>query len=214
MQASHYLLQAALIGFALSAPIGPIGLLCIQKTLELGWRGGLLVGLGAALGDIVYGSIAAFGLAAISNFLLTYQVWIKILGGILLLGLAYKEARVSLRQVQPVPKPLQGRLAYQLVFKVFCLTVTSPMTILSFIGIFASITCSCQIPYAPLLMLSGIFMGSFFWWLILTGSITAIKHKLPPAWIRNIRKVSCLILVGFGLYALVGGLWPYMCCLS
>ena len=90
-----YLFKACMIGIAIAAPVGPIGMLCIKKTLELGIKGALLVGLGAALADSVYGLIAALGLTTVSNIMVTSSSALKLIGGIFLLYLAYKEAKSS-----------------------------------------------------------------------------------------------------------------------
>jgi len=200
-----YLLKAWLIGIAVAAPVGPIGTLCIRKTLELGFMGAIAVGLGAALADGVYGLIAALGLTAISHFLLQKIVIIKVVGGLFLLYLAYAEIK-SKTNNSGTTLDKNKNLA-RLTFGVFFLTITNPMTILSFIGIFASIGSGGATTTAETLaMVIGIFLGSMTWWVILGSIIVKIKHKLPESALQGIRYLSALILAGFGLFAIAGSM--------
>lgn len=198
-----YLFKAWMIGIAIAAPVGPIGLLCIKKTLELGIKGALLVGLGAALADSVYGFMAAVGLTAVSNILITSGTTLKLVGGIFLLYLAYKEARTGNSNKE---RHVSGKSSAKLVSEVFFLTITNPMTILSFIGIFASLSAKSPSPLESMTMVVGIFLGSMTWWCLLGTVITKIKHKLPKIWLERIKWISCFILASFGLVAIFGSL--------
>lgn len=200
MSTMIYLMEAWIIGIAIAAPVGPIGMLCIRKTLETGLVGALAVGLGAALADSVYGLIAATGLTAVSHFLLTKAVYIKLIGGAFLLYLAYSEivAKPSNSAVK-----VGNKKTCRLVTEVFFLTLTNPATILSFIGIFASIGGGATTGTQMAIMVIGIFLGSMTWWLILGTLIISIKHKLPESWIHGIRYLSALILGGFGIWAML-----------
>lgn len=193
-------MKAWMIGIAIAAPVGPIGMLCIRKTLEIGLTGALAVGLGAALADSVYGLIAATGLTAVSHFLLAKAIYIKFIGGGFLLYLAYAEivAKPS-GSAAKVGNKKTGRL----VIEVFFLTLTNPATILSFIGIFASIGGGATTGTQMAIMVTGIFLGSMTWWLVLGTLIITIKHKLPESWIHRIRYLSALILGGFGVWAML-----------
>lgn len=200
---THFL-QAWLIGVAIAAPVGPIGMLCIRKTLETGLAGAIAVGLGAALADGVYGLIAALGLTAISHFLLEQSAYIKLLGGILLLYLAYSElAQGAALASEATPIKKSSR---RLTLSVFFLTLTNPATILSFIGIFASIGGGSASLLEMFLLVVGVFIGSMSWWLILGSVIVVIRHKLPKSWLDRIRYGSAALLGGFGVFALVMGI--------
>jgi putative LysE/RhtB family amino acid efflux pump len=192
-----------MIGVAIAAPVGPIGMLCIRKTLELGIKGAILVGLGAALADSCYGLIAALGLSAISHFLVQKAIVIKIIGGVFLFYLAYKEIKSSGFSGKVLVKSKTG---LKLVFEMFFLTLTNPMTILSFVGIFASISGGPATPLASLMMVLGIFLGSMSWWLVLGSIVVKIKHKLPDTWLHRIQYLSAFILAGFGAFAVISGL--------
>lgn len=199
-------IEAWMIGFALAAPVGPIGMLCINKTLKRGMSGALLVGLGAALADSVYGLIAALGFARLSHIMVAGTGMLKLIGGIFLLYLAYKEARAAIAHEQA---QVEGKSPIKLVSEVFFLTLTNPMTILSFVGIFASISSagaavSGDLP--SITMVIGIFFGSMTWWCLLGAIITKIRHKLPKIWLERIKWISCFILASFGLAAIVNSL--------
>jgi putative LysE/RhtB family amino acid efflux pump len=202
MSLIFYLLKAWLIGIAVAAPVGPIGALCIRKTLEMGFVGAIAVGLGAALADSAYGLVAALGLSAISHFLLQNTIVIRVFGGLFLLYLAYKEIKSTSGDAT---SSLSGNL-YKLIAGVFLLTLTNPMTILSFIGIFASIGSGAPTSLESLTMVIGIFLGSMTWWLILGSIIVKIKHKLSEVWVQRIRYLSALLLAGFGVFAIVGSI--------
>ncbi|MES2215551.1 MAG: LysE family transporter [Pseudomonadota bacterium] len=206
MSIIFYFIKTWMIGIAIAAPVGPIGMLCIRKTLEFGLKGAILVGLGAALADSCYGLIAALGLSAISHFLLAKATPIKIVGGIFLLYLAYKEIKHTSTSVVTLAT---NKTSTKLILEIFFLTLTNPMTILSFIGIFASISEGPTTSIQSLIMVLGIFAGSMSWWLILGSAITRIKHKLPEIWLSRIKYLSAFILAAFGIFAVMSGVWTY-----
>lgn len=191
-----YFLKAWVIGIVIAAPVGPIGMLCIKKTLELGMNGALLVGLGAALADCTYGFIAALGFTVISDIMLSGGVYLKLIGGMSLLYIAYREAKSSSASKEAC---VSGKSRIKLVSQVYFLTMTSPVTILTFVGIFASISAGSSTRLESIMMMFGIFFGSMTWWCILGAIITKIKGKLPKIWLGRIKWISCFILGSFGL---------------
>jgi putative LysE/RhtB family amino acid efflux pump len=205
MSILFYLLKSWLIGITIAAPVGPIGMICIRKTLELGLLGAVSVGLGAAIADSVYGIIAATGFTAVSRFLLNKVDLVRGLGGAFLLYLAYKEIR---NPPGEAPKGFSKNKHFErLTSEVFFLTLTNPMIILSFIGIFASIDGGNATILESLVMVLGIFLGSMTWWIVLGTSILKLKHKLPDTWIHRIRYLSALILGLFGFFSIVKGIF-------
>jgi putative LysE/RhtB family amino acid efflux pump len=204
-----YLLKAWLVGISIAAPVGPIGILCIRKTLELGFKGTILVGLGAALADSVYGLVAALGLSIISQFLLAKAALIKIVGGMLLLYLAYKEFKNKNLASEP---SLKSKADLRLGVEVFLLTLANPLTTLSFMSIFASMSDGDgPTTYAKALsMVLGVFLGSMTWWLILGSMLLRVKDKLSQTWLHRIRYVSALVLTGLGIVAIISGLKSYI----
>jgi putative LysE/RhtB family amino acid efflux pump len=203
-----HLMEAWLIGIAIAAPVGPIGMLCIRKTLEIGLVGAIAVGLGAALADSAYGLVAALGLTAVSHFLLAKATYIKLVGGVFLLYLAYMELKVKPSSAGVTVG--KSKNMSRLTAEVFFLTLTNPATILSFIGIFASIGGGANSTSEMFLLVLGIFLGSMTWWLFLGTLIVKIKHKLPESWIHRIRYLSAIILGGFGLWAVLSGFFVYV----
>lgn len=203
-----HLMEAWLIGIAIAAPVGPIGMLCIRKTLEIGLVGAIAVGLGAALADSAYGLVAALGLTAVSHFLLAKATYIKLVGGVFLLYLAYRELKVKPSSAGVTVG--KSKNMSRLTAEVFFLTLTNPTTILSFIGIFASIGGAATSTTEMFLLVLGIFLGSMTWWLCLGTLIIKIKHKLPESWIHRIRYLSAIILGGFGLWAVLSGFLVYV----
>ncbi|MBN9542277.1 MAG: LysE family transporter [Alphaproteobacteria bacterium] len=196
-------IKAVMIGFAIAAPVGPIGILCIRKTLESGLKGAILVGLGASIALSIYGLIAGLGMSAITNILIEKEGVIKVVGGLLLLYLAYRECNTKPSNKEASVK---AKSDLQTILAVTFLTLTSPMTIISFIGIFASINTGAIAILDVIIMVLGIFVGSMCWWFILGGVISKIKHKLPEIWLSRIKYIAAIILAGFGLYSLLQGL--------
>jgi threonine/homoserine/homoserine lactone efflux protein len=200
-----FLLRGLAIGFSIAAPVGPIGVLCIRRTLAEGWAPGLVSGLGAATADAIYGCIAGFGLAFISNFLVSQQVWLRLIGGVFLcyLGLKTLLAKPAEQASLGSGNGLLGAYA-----STFLLTLTNPMTIISFAAIFAGLGlagASGNYGSAGILVL-GVFTGSTLWWLILSGGVGLFRARFNPASLRWVNRISGVIILGFGLFALLGTL--------
>lgn len=199
----HYLFKGLLIGFSIAAPVGPIGVLCIRRTLADGRISGFLSGLGAATADAFYGCVAAFGVAFITNFLISQQAWIRLIGGAFLcfLGIKTLLAKPSETSAAIKHKGLPGTY-----FSTFLLTLTNPMTILSFAAIFAGLGLSDTVgDYGSAGMLVfGVFCGSAAWWLLLSGIVGFLREKFNRTAMQWVNRISGLIILGFGLYALAG----------
>ena len=195
-------LKGLIIGFAIAAPVGPIGVLCIQRSLHNGFKIGLMTGIGAALADGSYGLIAGFGLTALSSFLVAQQFWIRLIGGLFLLYLGIK---LFLTPPQERSTGSNDRSLWHAFSTTYLLTITNPATILSFIAIFASLglkTTSTDYLHAIILVI-GITSGSAIWWLLLSGGVAFIlHHRLSPAIMRGINRFSGIIILAFGLFAL------------
>ena len=197
------LLQGLAIGFSIAAPVGPIGLLCIRCTLTHGRLNGFLCGLGAATADAVYGTVAALGLSAVTAFLLGTQTWLQLGGGLFLVWLGVK----TMRAPPAAPRPNDAAAADALVagyFSTLALTLTNPMTILSFIGIFAGLgvgaTAGGVWPACSLVL--GVFLGSAAWWLILSTGAGWLRRHLQQGALRVLNVGSGLIITAFGLWQL------------
>jgi len=198
----EFFLRGLIIGFSIAAPVGPIGVLCIRRTLAEGRIYGLISGLGAATADLIYGCIAGFGLAFISDFLINQQIWLRLFGGFFLCLLGVK---TFLSKPSTEVASAKGKGLISAYISTFLLTVTNPMTILSFVAIFAGLgTGSTNANYvvAASLVL-GVFIGSALWWLILSGSVSVFRTRFTPQGLRWVNIISGVILTGFGVIALV-----------
>lgn len=201
------LLNGMLLGFSIAAPVGPIGILCLRKTLTQGRSFGFVAGLGAASADAVYGSMAALGLTVISHFLIRYSPWVQLLGALFLLYLAYSTFR------SPVTQAAEADIARTNYLKTFIttffLTLTNPLTILSFIGIFAGMNIASG-SVSSVYLIVGVFLGSAAWWLILSTVAGLLRQMIRPRVMKMINLLSGLILLAFGIYSLYsayGGLF-------
>ncbi len=196
-----FLVRGIIIGFSIAAPVGPIGVLCIRRTLADGRAAGLVSGLGAATADAIYGSIAAFGLTAISGALVGHQVWLRLIGGafLCLLGIRTFVARPAVRSAAATGGGLLGAYA-----STFFLTLTNPMTILSFAAVFAGLGLVSTLAgfVSAAAIVAGVFLGSAAWWLILSTSAGALPTRLDPARLRWVNRISGVIILTFGLAAL------------
>jgi threonine/homoserine/homoserine lactone efflux protein len=198
-----FLLQGGIIGLSIAAPVGPIGVLCIRRTLTEGRLAGLVSGLGAATTDAFYGSIAGFGLTAISGLLVSQQAWLRLVGG---LFLCYLGVKTLLARPAQQAAAVRGRGLWQTYASTLFLTLTNPMTILSFAAIFAGLGLArTHGDYASAAMLVlGVFLGSAAWWLLLSSSVDAFRAKFPTAGLLWVNRVSGVIILGFGTVALAG----------
>lgn len=196
-----FLLRGLLIGFSIAAPVGPISVLCIRRTLAKGRTFGLLSGLGAATADAVYGFIAGFGVTFVSNFLIGQQVWLRLVGGVFLcyLGLRTLLSKPAEQAASAKEDGLFGSYA-----STFFLTITNPMTILSFVAIFAGLGVGSTRNYASAaILVLGVFLGSALWWFILSGVISIFRTKFSPRKLQWVNRISGMIIMGFGLIALM-----------
>jgi threonine/homoserine/homoserine lactone efflux protein len=197
-----YLLRGLVIGFSIAAPVGPIGVLCIRRTLAEGRVAGLLSGLGAATADGMYGVIAAFGLTYISNILTGHQSWIRLVGG---LFLCYLGVRTFFSKPAESADHLRGGSLLRDYASTFFLTLTNPMTIISFAAVFAGLgigSATGDYTAATLLVL-GVFAGSAAWWLILSGGVSLLRSKFTPRTLGWVNKVAGMVILGFGVLAIL-----------
>jgi threonine/homoserine/homoserine lactone efflux protein len=194
--------KGLLVGLSIAAPVGPIGVLCIRRTLADGRMFGFVSGLGAATADAFYGAVAGFGLTAISGFLLAQEMWLRLLGGCFLLWLAVRTFLA--RPAEPAKLNAAG-LSNAYTSTLF-LTLTNPATILSFVALFASFglsTTAANYLTASAFVL-GVFLGSALWWLFLSGSVGVFRERFGPRQMQWVNWFSACLMGGFGLMALFG----------
>ena len=191
-----FLIKGIILGFSIAAPVGPIGILCIRRTLTSGMICGFVSGIGAATADAFYGCITAFGITAIAGFLLQQQFYTRLIGSLFLmyLGLA---TLISKPAEQAKNAPRAGIISSY--SSTFFLTITNPMTIISFTAIFAGLGVGHggKSYLAPLSMVAGVFIGSMLWWLILSSITSVLCAKLNFNWLKWINRLSGMTMIGF-----------------
>jgi threonine/homoserine/homoserine lactone efflux protein len=202
VESGPFLLRGILIGFSIAAPVGPIGVLCIRRTLAEGRATGFVSGLGAATADAIYGCIAGFGLTLVARFLMDQQVWLRLFGGAFLcyLGLKTVLSRPAKQAASAKGSGLAG--AYG---STFLLTLTNPMTILAFAAVFAGLgLASARGSYASAgILVLGVFAGSALWWLMLSGGVSLLRSKFDARRLEWVNRISGVIITGFGVVALL-----------
>lgn len=220
----EFLVKGTVIGFAIAAPVGPIGVLCIRRTFAEGHASGLATGLGAATADAFYGAVAAFGLTAISNFLLAFQTELRLFGGLFLCALG---AKTFFARPAGTAARMAGRGLAQSYGSAVVLTVTNPATIISFVAVFAGAGLG-QARYQMTdagAMVAGVFLGSATWWLILSGFVDRWRRRYPEfanlapnpfggalvtgvtlgvatPYLRRVNQVAGVLLIAFGALTL------------
>jgi threonine/homoserine/homoserine lactone efflux protein len=195
-------IKGVVLGFSIAAPVGPIGILCIRRTLQYGRFAGFFSGLGAATADTIYACIAAFGLTFISNFLVAWQFWLHLVGGMFLLYLGWKTfcVKAGERTKEIAHTSLLGDFV-----STFFLTLTNPLTILSFLAIFAAlgISSSENSYLEAFALILGVFFGSGVWWLILCEGVTLFRKKVSEKVMRWINRCAGMTIIGFGIAVLI-----------
>ncbi|HET9950230.1 MAG TPA: LysE family transporter [Candidatus Eisenbacteria bacterium] len=202
--------RGLVLGFSIAAPVGPIGILCIRRTLTEGRAAGFVSGLGAATADALYGCVAAFGLTLVSESLLRGKTWLAWGGGAFLLWLGWRtlvsrppEAGGPASAVSaggaPAARSLWGSWA-----STFLLTITNPMTILSFAALFAGMGLGsiAKGPASAFSLVTGVFAGSAAWWFSLSGTVSLLRGRFDAGGLLWVNRVSGAILLLFGLLAL------------
>jgi threonine/homoserine/homoserine lactone efflux protein len=195
-----WLVRGLVLGFSIAAPVGPIGVLCIRRTLAEGRAAGLATGLGAAVADAFYGAIAAFGLTAVSGALVHQQMWVRLLGGAFLLYLGIRTWRAK-----PAEREADARSTLLGAFgSTFLLTLTNPMTILSFAAVFAGLGfgAGASDSASATALVLGVLAGSAAWWLLLSSGVGLLRARFDLRAMQWVNRVSGAIITGFGVLAL------------
>jgi threonine/homoserine/homoserine lactone efflux protein len=200
-----YLVRGFAVGFSIAAPVGPIGVLCIRRTLSQGAASGFASGLGAATADAIYGGAAAFGLTSLTAFLVGQQLWLRVVGGAFLCYLGVKAFTTA--PAAQTGRVGEDRLAIAYA-STFVLTLTNPLTILSFAAVFAGLglgTAKNDHASAGFLV-AGVFLGSALWWLLLSGVTDLLRSRVTARGLRWVNRISGAVIAGFGAVILLGAL--------
>lgn len=198
----EFFARGLIIGFAIAAPVGPIGLLVIRRTLSDGRLLGLLTGLGAATADALYGCVGAFSLTFVSSALIGYSFWTRLVGGLFLCWLGIKTFRAKPDSEAPPASTAKAAGAY---LSTLLLTLANPATILSFAAVFAGFGLGTNgVDYsAATTIVAGVFIGSALWWLLLSGGVSLLRHRLSNAAMGWINRSAGILLFTFGAVALL-----------
>ena len=188
------------LGLTIAATVGPISLLVIRRTLAEGRLIGLASGMGVATADATYGGIAAFGLTAITDTLVGGGRLLGFAGGLFLIWLAWRTTATGPGAAATPTLRRGGRAGAYLT--VLGLTLTNPLTILSFAALFAGLGISNRSPFDAALMTVGVFAGSGSWWVILTSVVAALRERITPRWLRAVNVVSGIVIGAFGIVAI------------
>ena len=195
-------LKGLAVGFSIAAPVGPIGLLCIRRTLTGGWRVGFATGMGAATADMVYGLVAAAGLTAVTELLVGARQPLQFAGGAALiwLGLTVLRVEAPSERVSATADGLAAAYA-----TTFLLTLANPATILSFAAVMAGLGAMTATGQTAVLV-AGVFVGSAFWWLGLSTAVSLIRHRLPESALVWINRASGAAIMAFGILAVTAAM--------
>lgn len=196
--------KAFVIGLSIAAPVGPIGVLCIRRTLVFGRRIGFVSGLGAATADAFYGAVAAFGLTFLFRFFVQNARPLHLIGGIVLLAIGLR----TMLARRDIPAPADGSARSGGLLPAYAstlfLTITNPMTIISFAAVFAVITPTGGLDYgSAAVTVAGVFLGSAAWWLILSTGVGAVRQAAGAKLLAWVSRISGGVIAGFGAAQLV-----------
>jgi len=196
-----FLLKGLIIGFAMAVPIGPVGIMCIRKTLAEGHSRGLIIGLGAATADALYGSLAAFGLTFVSDAISSQQFWVRLVGGALLLFLGIRTFRA--KRKDPI-MPFDNKGFWGPYVSAFLIAVTNPLTIFAFIAVFAAFGLGHTLNvFSAGILVFGVFAGSGLWFLTLGFVATFFRKKLDAAGLTWVNKIAGILIIVSGVAAFV-----------
>lgn len=198
-----FLAKGLVLGFSIAAPVGPIGVLCFRRAMDQGFWPAAAGGLGTAAADAAYAAVAAFGLTAVSALLLDFQRALAIIGGVALLWLGWRAFRA-----RPAERaaPAGERGLVSMFAATFLLTLANPTTILSFAAVFAGLGLvgAMRGGAAAGVLTLGVFAGSMLWWVLLSGTVSALRSRVPRGALVWVNRLSGLLLVAFGVYVLAG----------
>jgi threonine/homoserine/homoserine lactone efflux protein len=196
-----FLGKGLVLGFSIAAPVGPIGLLCIRRSLSNGRLAGLATGLGAATADACYGAVAGFGLTRVTSFMVGERTWLTLLGGLFLCWLGVRIMRTHPDMSAARQNDSWAHGAY---LSALIITLTNPLTILAFVGAFAGLGLAVARDYlAATVLVVGVFVGSGIWWLLLSGFAARMRDRFDPRWLQRVNWASGALLIIVGLGALL-----------
>jgi threonine/homoserine/homoserine lactone efflux protein len=204
----------------IAAPVGPIGLLCIRRTIQKGIPIGFATGLGAACADALFAAVAALGVTAIMEFMHHYDFFIRVLGGVVLLGVAWHTWHDQPRQPKTaihlpggiaVPKPADASLlsAFKALLSGFIITVTNPLTMFGTLAVVATFG-NLQNRLDATTLVTGIFSGSTLWWLLLSGGVALVRGHFTESRVMTVNRATAAVLAVLAVCAISSGVQGFI----
>jgi len=205
MNALEVLLKGVLAGFAISAPVGPVNVLCFSRTLSKGRMAGLVSGLGAATADTIFGAVAGFSISFIIVFLLHEEFWIRLFGGMLLIALGI---RYYFKKPQSLEDEKQNDSTHSDFITALLLNLTNPTTVLSFLAVLAALGMGRHNSWwLKLLLVGGIFGGAMFWWIAVVLAGSHFRGRFDDRAMLWMNRIAGLAIGGFGIVTLALSHW-------
>jgi len=193
-------IRGLVAGLIIAAPVGPVNVLCMRRTIEKGWKSGVISGFGATLADTLYGAIAGFSISLVIDFLLREEYWIRLIGGMALIGIGV----IYYFRTPGTLKADADEEANSDFISALLLTLTNPTTVLSFIAVLATLGLGERRPlWQTSLLVGGIFVGAMIWWIVLVAAINLLRDKFNDRGIRWMNRVGGLAIALFGLVNIV-----------
>ena len=212
MDVSAVILGAG-IGFLVAAPVGPVAVLCIQRTLADARRVGYTTGLGAAFADTVFGALGIFSVAFVQSFLSEHQDVVRIVGGLVLVVMGawgiFGRKKLSRSEKAAQRSRIDHATLLQAFVSAFVVTILNPITILAFISIFAAVGVSVHTEglFDSWVLVFGVFVGALMWWGVLVSITAVFRQRFTDKGLRWLNRISGVVILGFGLYALGEVAW-------
>ncbi len=200
--------EGAVIGFVIAVPVGPAAALCIRRSITVGALAGYLTGIGAALGDAVFGAVAAFGLSFIEQFVMLHEAWLRGIGGLILAGMGSITMRHRPRTVgDPVRDDREHRVAthFHYTTSSFFITVFNPLTVMAFGAAFAGRNLAgvgTNLGDAAVLV-AAVFSGALAWWFVLCSASVALRAQFSGRGVLWLNRISGAVILAFGVVALI-----------
>ena len=196
MQELELLLRGLIAGLIIAAPVGPVNVLCMHRTILNGWKAGVVSGLGSACADGIYGAIAGFSISFVIGFLQRELFWIRLFGGILLMGIGvwyfFKDPGSFDSD--------DGSSAASDFRSTFLLTLTNPTTVLSFLAVLAALGMGRHRHWwLTVFLVAGIFLGSMLWWIVLSSIVNRLRGRVTAAGLRWMNRIAGLAIGAFGV---------------
>lgn len=203
-------LKAIIIGLGASIPLGPLGIVCIQRTLSKGRWAGFAVGLGSSIVDVFYAAIALFSVSFISEFLDRNSDWVMLIGGIIIVFIGIQIAlKNPIKDFRQPKSAATSAKHFQEVLRGFLMTISNPGAIVLMFGLFAFVRLDMDIittPYAVFVVLAGILGGGLSWWFVLSGCISLFRKRFQLRGMLIMNRISGTIIALLGLVSVAEGL--------